>query len=142
MKNLMPLIILFIATAVYKPIEYIKIEHVGAGDKPIPEIIISSKPFKLPRVDNSLIYYEVVSDDDYTFLKNQIYSIRSDKFKVAEFGTFEISLCGNSKHSHMYYLNKKPSLQLFDKIIEKINKGSGNNGFLLDLKVIKKRLGA
>ncbi len=142
MKNLITIFIIFISTSIYKPIEYVKIEHVGPSDKPIPTVIISEDSIKFPGTDAGIIYCDLVDKNDYNRITAWLGGIKSNKPGIAEFGTFEMSVISDSKITAEYYLNKKSSLQLFDKMIEELKKENKSRNLVSDLEELKKRLGS
>ncbi len=133
---------LFISSAIHRPVEYIKIEHIGASDKPIPTVIISRNPIKLPKDDYSIIYFDVIEESDYNMIMTYVNHTKSDRFKVAEFGTFEISIISSSKIISIHHFDKKSSIRLFTKIVEMLKKESKNEDLTSHLEELKKRLGS
>jgi len=135
MKKLLAILIVLSAMLMNQP-DYISIEHIGIGDKPISTIVISKEKIVIPGADNF-----IVKNADYVTLKSLILSSSNVDYKGNEFGSFKIRVKNAIGKDIYHCLNRQKSIELLNKLIKTCEKKENiKNELLARLELMKKRI--
>jgi hypothetical protein len=139
MKNIAILSILFLSvlTAGVKN-NYILIEYVGDGSKPISATYISTKPLPHSEQITTIGYSDfptnyIVSNNEFLLVKKQIISTSRKTFEKKDYNGVKITIRENNSIVS-YFITQKNSNSLFLKINTYLKQDKRNKDLILQLK--------
>jgi len=139
MKNIVILSLLFSSMFTNKAKnDYISIEYVGDGSKPINATYISIKPIPHTEQNMSIVYSDLpinylVNNSEFHLIKKQIISAPKKTFEEKVYNGVEIRLHENNSN-FSYFINQKNSNSLFTRINTYLKFDKQNEDLILQLK--------
>jgi hypothetical protein len=138
-KNIAILSILFISLLTGRvKNDYISIEYIGDGSKPINVTYISTKPLPYSEETTTVVYSDlpenyIVNNNEFLSIKKQIISTSRKTFEKKDYNGVKISIRENNTIAS-YFITQKNSNSLFPKINTYLKHHKRNEALIYQLK--------